>query len=62
MARHALTRELTPKQVNGGVFKRVIASCFEDQGEIEDHALIISQTLFTEQLYCDVGDVQQCNC
>jgi hypothetical protein len=30
--------------VKGGMFKRMVASCFEDEREIEDHVMIIHAT------------------
>lgn len=41
MPNHALTGKLAAEDVNGGVFKRVIAPCFENEREIEEHGLII---------------------
>lgn len=41
MPRHALAGVLPRKQVNGGVFERVVAPRFENVRKVEDHIVII---------------------
>jgi hypothetical protein len=41
MSRHAFARFFVCEQMDGGVFERVIAPRFENEGEIKDHGLII---------------------
>jgi hypothetical protein len=35
MSRHAFAGMLVREHVDGGVFERVIAPCFEDEGKVE---------------------------
>lgn len=41
VSRHRLLFVFAREDVKCGMFERVIASCFEDEGKIEDHAAII---------------------
>lgn len=43
---HALVGKFAREHVDGGVFERVVAPCFENKGKIEDHGLIIRQSVF----------------
>ena len=42
MSGHAFAGIFMREQMNGRMFKRVIAPCFENEGEVEDHGMIIS--------------------
>ena len=42
MSGHAFAGIFMREQMNGRVFKRVIAPCFENEEKVEDHDLIIS--------------------
>ena len=42
MSGHAFAGIFVREQMNGRMFKRVVAPCFENEGEVEDHDLIIS--------------------
>ena len=39
---HAFAGMFARKQVDGGVFKCVVTSCFENEWEVEKHGMIIS--------------------
>lgn len=42
MSRHAFAGMFAREQVDGGVFERVVAPRFKDEGQVEEHGVIIS--------------------
>jgi hypothetical protein len=43
MPSHAFARVFAREQMDGGMFERVVAPRFEDEGKIEDHGMIINE-------------------
>ena len=44
MSRHGLMRMCARQHVERGMFERVVSPCFEDEGKVEEHVMIIHAT------------------